>query len=87
MTGQLNRTNAEAGTFARGSNAGTFTCNVCGKRRQKANREVSTGATTGVCTDCFDIAGDENMVADGHMTCREFLAIYGRHSDYCDCEG
>ena len=37
----------------------------------------------GLCYPCYDMAGDENMVSDGNMSCTEFLARWGKHSDYC----
>jgi hypothetical protein len=57
----LKRTNDGSGTFNRGRNAGTFTCTVCGTRRQLANMEA-----TNVCTDCYDVAGIENEHQDGY---------------------
>lgn len=75
-----------AGTFKKGTNAGTAKCTSCGQTRQRANIAMQTEPNgDGLCNECFNMAGDENMVADGNMTCVEFQAIYGQHSDYCDC--
>ena len=76
---------SKPGTFNRGRNNGTFTCDQCGTRRQRANLGHDGGPGSVLCVDCWERAGDENMVADGNMTCAAFLARYGAHSDYCDC--
>jgi hypothetical protein len=76
---QGNRT----GKFNLGQNNGTAVCVECGRRRQKGNGEQADGAFH--CVDCWTKAGDQNMVADGQMSCREFVARYGEHSEYCDC--
>lgn len=82
-----------AGTFNRGSNAGTARCRECGELRQRANIDGSTGLCSGTRKDgktpgCYDKAGDNNSVADGWLTPAEYHETYGEHSDYCpdDCE-
>lgn len=32
----------------------------------------------------WEKAGDNNAVSDGNMTCAEYFARWGEHSDYCD---
>ncbi len=50
------------GTFKRGSNAGTFTCTVCGDVRQRGN----SGDNDQTCIPCWDEAGLINEHADGY---------------------
>lgn len=77
----------QTGKFNKGQNAGTAKCGDCGKTFQKGNMQRLDNGTTGYnCNRCFDRAGDENAVADGYMTCADFKARYGEHSDYCDCK-
>ena len=71
------------GKFNLGRNNGTAVCVECGRRRHKDNGEQADGGFH--CVDCWTKAGDQNMVADGQMSCREFMARYGEHSEYCDC--
>jgi len=75
----------QTGKFNKGRNAGTATCEACGAVHQKANMGTMVTRTTGVCKPCFDKAGDDNAVSDGQMTCPEFYARWGEHSEYCDC--
>ena len=48
-------------TFTRGS--GVYECRCCGRR----TRDDGNGDSVHVrlCTDCFDLAGIENMITDG----------------------
>jgi hypothetical protein len=57
-------------------------CTACHERKHLA---ALTGTLVGLCTRCYDMAGDDNAVSDGHMTCADFKARYGEHSQYCDC--
>jgi hypothetical protein len=57
------------------------TCNGC--QIERIYLAATNGDGTGLCAGCYDRAGDENMVSDGHMSCTEFLARYGAHSEYC----
>lgn len=66
--------------FERGTNRGTQVCIGCGKRTWASRIQNGT-----LCDPCFDRAGAENSVADGNMTCAEFLAEFGQHSEYCNC--
>lgn len=50
------------GKFTKGTNPGTFTCTLCGERRQKG----STDSNDGLCGPCFDEAGTLNSHADGY---------------------
>lgn len=83
----MTATTKTTGKFNRGRNNGTARCIDCGKLVQRANIANVTEANgrDGMCNSCFDKAGTQNMVADGIITCVEFQAIYGEHSDYCDC--
>ncbi len=76
--------NATPGKFTKGANTGTLVCDDCGARKQVANMAVHTAKGHGVCVPCYDKAGDDNSVSDGHMTCAEFRSKYGTHSEYCD---
>jgi hypothetical protein len=58
-------------------------CNMCHERKALA---ALTGTLVGLCHACYDEAGDENAVSDGHMTCADFQSRYGKHSEYCDCK-
>jgi hypothetical protein len=58
-------------------------CTACHERKHLA---ALTGTLVGLCEYCYDEAGDQNSVSDGHMTCAEFKAKHGYHSDYCNCE-
>jgi hypothetical protein len=58
-------------------------CTACHERKHLA---ALTGTLVGLCTRCYDMAGDDNAVSDGHMTCADFKARYGEHSQYCDCK-
>lgn len=49
--------------FVRGSS--TFACNVCG-RRTRYNGSQSYGNK--ICPQCWDLAGLENEISDGHTT-------------------
>jgi transposase-like protein len=40
----------------------TFTCKSC----TRLTRETSTNSVDGICEDCYELAGLENGVADGH---------------------
>lgn len=74
------------GQFNRGQNAGTARCGECNTLHQKGKMQRIDNMTTGyICEPCWDMAGDENSVSDGYMTCVEFIARYGKHSEYCDC--
>lgn len=48
-----------ARTFQKGS--GCFICSSCGNRTRVTTQDVDT-----VCEDCYELAGLENGVADGH---------------------
>ena len=71
-------TNDKAGTFRRGTNAGTAKCAECGRTRQRANM-----ANELTCVDCYERAGDDNAVADGQMTVAAYHERYGEHSWAC----
>lgn len=75
-------TTKTTGKFNKGKNNGTAVCDECGTRRQKANGQ-DLGGGSFICDPCFDKAGDQNAVSDGHMTCDQFQAQYGEHSEYC----
>jgi len=60
-------------------------CTYCGASGL-ALAALTDGPRTGLCGTCYDRAGDENAVSDGHLTCAEFQSRYdGDHSEYCDC--
>jgi len=62
------------------------TCTYCGQSGLALAALDGSAPNTGLCGTCWDRAGDENAVADGHLTCAAFAARYdGDHSDYCDC--
>ncbi len=55
--------------FYRGSS--TFLCNVCSRRTR------DTGATSmgiRLCPGCFELAGIENEISDGHTTREDALS-------------
>jgi ribosome-binding protein aMBF1 (putative translation factor) len=58
--------------FQRGS--GCYTCKSCGKK----TRKTGDGAELGLCNRCYEMAGDENAVADGQMTQEEFNQKWGQ---------
>jgi len=55
---------------SRFGNGGCYVCNVCGKKTRSTGR--GDNEFVGLCADCYDIAGLENMVSDGNMTQEEF---------------
>lgn len=56
--------------FQKGS--GCYECKGCGKQTRSTGR--GDNENVGLCATCYDKAGDENAVADGHMTQEEFDA-------------
>ncbi len=62
----------KANRFQRGS--GCYTCAVCKKLTRSTGR--GDNEHVGLCAYCYDKAGDENAVSDGHMTQAEFDAKY-----------
>lgn len=52
--------------FQRGS--GCYECDVCGRKtRNVGNQSFSSK----LCSECFDLAGIENEISDGHATAQE----------------
>ena len=58
--------------FKKGS--GCFTCKVCGKKTRATGQNDNEHLQ--LCVACFDQAGDENAVSDGHITQAEFNSKY-----------
>lgn len=56
--------------FARGS--GAYTCNCCGRKTRATGR--GDNEHVGLCTECFDLAGYENMILDGETLSANELA-------------
>ena len=52
--------------FYRGSS--TFFCNVCGRRTRDTGAQ---SAGNKICPQCFELAGLENEISDGHSTLEE----------------
>lgn len=56
--------------FQKGS--GCYDCVICGKHTRATGR--GDNEHVNLCVTCYDKAGDENAVSDGHMTREEFNA-------------
>lgn len=48
--------------FQRGS--GVYTCEICGRKTRSTGR--GDNEHMGLCAECFDLCGYENMIYDGH---------------------
>lgn len=56
-------------TFRRGSS--TYKCNVCGR----GTRDVGDNGSCRLCPQCYELAGEENGISDGHYTLAERKAV------------
>jgi len=59
--------------FQKGSTC--YDCRICGKKTRETGDSESF---IRLCRHCSQISGDENSVADGHMTVEEFREIWGQ---------
>ena len=62
-------------------------CQSCDRKVRDlvAVERRNAAGPVGLCQRCFDMAGDDNAVSDGHLACAVFFDRYGEHSNYCDC--
>jgi hypothetical protein len=63
--------------FKKGS--GCYDCGICGKKTRAINGDAEH---VGLCVACYEKAGDENAVLDGHMTQDDFNAKYGETENF-----
>lgn len=52
--------------FLRGS--GCYACDVCGRKTRNTGNQSMSSKT---CSECWDLAGIENEISDGHATLAE----------------
>ena len=66
--------------FEKGS--GCYTCKSCGKQTRAGADGDPSAVNVGLCTTCWEKAGDENAVMDGQLSQEEFNKRWGVNENF-----
>ena len=73
----------QANRFLRGS--GVYTCRCCGRKTRATGR--GDNENSGLCAECFDLAGVDNEISDGQSTVAERANLIVTLSQIIACKG